>query len=294
MVARREASLNKLVVLVGETASGKSKLSLEIAKKYTGEILCADSWTVRKSMNIGTAKPSAAEQKAVPHHLLDIVEPDEPFTAADFKRLAIKTIHDIQTRHNLSILVGGTGLYVDAVCYDFSFLPGENSNERELLNTTSIEDLLVIAQQRGIDLTNVDLRNKRRIIRAIESEGQKPSRSELRSNTLILGIKIPSEELPQRIEARVDAMLAAGLKQEVKELARHYGWETEGMKGIGYREWREYFEGTQTLEQTRERIIAATKNLAKRQRTWFKRNADIQWVDSSAAAMQLVAGFVAS
>jgi tRNA dimethylallyltransferase len=267
--------MNKLVVLLGETASGKSALGLDIAKKYNGEIICSDSWTVRKYMDIGTAKPSGKEQQAIPHHLLDVVEPDEPFTAADFKRLANEVVADVQSRGKLPIMVGGTGLYIDAVVYDYSFVGGEGTLDRDELGAISAEELADKARDQGIDLTDIDVRNKRRIIRAMESGGQKPTRSALPNNVVLCGTK--PQELVARIEQRVDTMLAAGLEAEVKRLAEQYGWEAEAMKGIGYREWREYFEGVQTLEQTRARIILATKNLAKRQRTWFKRNPDIFW-----------------
>lgn len=289
MVAQR---MNKLVVLLGETASGKSALGLDIAKKNNGEIICSDSWTVRKFMDIGTAKPSKKEQQDVPHHLLDVVAPDEPFTAADFKRLANVAIDDIQGRGKLPIMVGGTGLYIDAVVYDYSFLGGEGTLDRDKLGLMTAEELADMARDQGIDLTDIDVRNKRRIIRAMESGGEKPTRSELPNNVLIISRTLNREELQDRIEKRIDDMLAAGLETEVKQLADQYGWEVEAMKGIGYREWREYFEGNQSLEQTRDRIIAATKNLAKRQRTWFKRNPDIQWVSSPEEAEALIADFL--
>jgi len=269
--------MNKLVVLLGETASGKSALGLDIAKKHDGEIICSDSWTVRKFMDIGTAKPSKKEQHDVPHHLLDVVAPDEPFTAADFKRLTNKAIADIQSRGKLPIMVGGTGLYIDAVVYNYSFLGGEGTLDRGELGALSAEELADMARGQGIDLTDIDVRNKRRIIRAMEAGGQKPTRGTLSNDVLLIGRTLNRDDLQERIEQRVDAMLADGLEQEVKQLSEKYGWGAEALKGIGYREWQDYFEGTQSLETTRERIIAATKNLAKRQRTWFKRNPDIYW-----------------
>lgn len=284
--------MNKLVVLLGETASGKTALGLDIAKKHNGEIICSDSWTVRKFMDIGTAKPTQKEQQDVPHHLLDVVMPGEPFTAADFKRLANEAIADIQSRGKLPIMVGGTGLYIDAVVYDYSFLGGEGTLDRDVLGAMTAEQLADMARGQGIDLTDVDVRNKRRIIRAMESGGQKPTRSDLPNNVLIISRTLYRDELQDRIERRVDAMLAAGLEAEVKWLSTEYGWDTEALKGIGYREWRDYFEGDQSLETTRERIISATKNLAKRQRTWFKRNPDIHRVASAKEAEALINDFV--
>lgn len=289
MVAKQ---MNKLIVLLGETASGKSQLGLDIAKKHNGEIICSDSWTVRKFMDIGTAKPSQKEQQDVRHHLLDVVAPDEPFTAADFKRLVNAAIADVQSRGKLPIMVGGTGLYIDAVVYDYSFLGGEGTLDRDELGAKSAEELVEMAQDQGVDLTDVDVRNKRRIIRAMESGGEKPTKSELREGTLLLGLSVNATDLQQRIINRIDTMLTAGLEDEVKHLSEEYGWEAEALKGIGYREWRDYFEGNQSLEQTRERIISATKNLAKRQRTWFKRNPDIHWVASPEAAKALIKDFL--
>jgi tRNA dimethylallyltransferase len=149
-----------------------------------------------------------------------------------------------------------------------------------------LSELLQEANAQKIDLTDIDTRNKRRVIRAIEAKGEKPTKKELRSNTLVVGLRVEPEELMHRIGQRTDRMLAAGLEQEVKSLADRYGWEAEPMKGIGYREWQAYFSGGQSLEETRQRIVSATNNLAKRQRTWFKRNPDIQWFGSAAEAYE--------
>jgi tRNA dimethylallyltransferase len=286
MVAKRPGT--ELLVITGTTASGKTDLALRIAKAYGGEIISADSWTVYKRFDIGTAKSTITQQKAVKHHLLDVREATDGFNTPMFKELAEKAIQDIQKRGKLPILVGGTGLYIDSVLYDFGFLPSVPPHERERFNRMSLPELLEIAQLQGIDLTDIDTRNKRRVIRAIEAKGEKPTKKELRANSLVIGLWPESEEVKRRIEKRVDEMLAAGLEQEVKSLADKYGWDVEPMKGIGYREWRDYFAGHQGLERTRARIISATNNLAKRQRTWFKRNPDIQWFSSAAEAYDFV------
>lgn len=267
-----------LLVVVGETASGKSALALQLAEQFNGELICADSWTVRRECTIGTAKPTADEQARVPHHLLDVVGPDEDFTAAVFKRLANEAIANITARGKLPILVGGTGLYVDGVLYDFNFLPEGKPGLRDELNDLSIPELLSRIDATGLDLEGVDIRNKRRLIRLLETGGAEQTKTELRPNTIILGLQPDRDVLKERITLRVDAMLAAGLEQEVKGLADRYGWDCEGLKGIGYREWREYFEGSVDLEITRQRIISSTVGLAKRQRTWFKRNKSIHWL----------------
>lgn len=269
-----------LLVIIGETASGKSELAMQLAEQFNGELICADSWTVRREVNIGTAKPSAEDQATVPHHLLDVVGPDEDFTAAVFKRLANQAIDDIFSRGKLPILVGGTGLYIDGVLYDYGFLPAGDRSDREKLNKLNIQELLSRIKELGIELGDIDARNKRRLIRLIETNGERPKKQELRPNTLVIGLKVDHDELKQRIIARTDAMLAAGLERETKQLYEQYDWNCEALKGVGYAQWRGYFEGAQTMAETRDKIIKATLDLAKRQRTWFKRNKSVQWLDT--------------
>jgi tRNA dimethylallyltransferase len=267
-------------VIVGETASGKSALGLRLAQTFNGEIICADSWTVRREVNIGTAKPSTEEQALVPHHLLDVVGPGEDFTAAVFKDLALQAIDDIAGRGKLPIMVGGTGLYVDGVIFDYGFLEQGDREARKTYDHMSNEQLIELIQNEGINLGDVDTRNKRRLIRLLETKGAVPTRHELRKHTLVFGLKIDREVLKDRIEKRVDAMLEAGLEHEVQELAQRYGWDCEALKGVGYAQWKDYFSGSQNLVETRHKIIKATQDLAKRQRTWFKRNKSIHWLDT--------------
>jgi tRNA dimethylallyltransferase len=276
------AAKPELLVIIGETGSGKSDLALKVAKAYRGEIISADSWTVYRGFDIGTGKPTITQQKAVKHHLIDVREPTDGFNAPMFKDMAQKAIADIQKRRKLAILVGGTGLYIDSVLYDFGFLP--DSDERGELDKLELKELLELAKSRNIDLTGIDTRNKRRVIRAIEAKGQKPTRGKLLKNTLVIGLQLPREELLVRVEERIDKMLAAGLEQEVEALAEKCGWDIEPMKGIGYREWRDYFEGRRGIGETRARIISSTMGLAKRQRTWFKRHENIQWFSSTGQA----------
>lgn len=281
-----------LVVVVGETASGKSALALDLALKFDGEIICADAMTVRRGVDIGTAKPTADERKRIPHHLLDVVEPCEDFTAAVFKRMALEAISDISARGKLPILAGGTGLYVDSVLYDYSFLPPGDRKAREELNRLDVETLQQKVQEKNLDTSGIDMRNKRRLIRLLETDGARGKSGPIRQNTLIVGMRIEREKLQGRIEKRVDEMLAAGLENEVAKLAKQNGWKCEALKGIGYREWHEFYENTQTLEQTRNRIIKSTLDLAKRQRTWFKRNESIQWFQNTSQAMDTTRKFL--
>jgi len=266
-----------LLVVVGETASGKSALALELAKKFDGELICADSWTVYKDFNIGTAKPSNLERAQIPHHLLDVADPRGGFSAVVFQQLAQTAIDAIHRRGKLPIMVGGTGLYIDSVLYHYGFLAPPPAELREKLNGMSLPEVLELAKERGLNTSGIDVRNKRRVIRLIENDGQLPTKKELRPNTLLIGINTPRETLKERVTQRVDHMLTQDLKFEVEKLANKYGWEAEPMKGIGYREWREYFEGSLNVEEVRQRIIKSTMDLAKRQRTWFKRNNSIHW-----------------
>lgn len=288
-----------LVVVVGETASGKSALALELARRFDGELICADSWTVYKGFDVGTAKPPLAEQREIRHYLLDVADPKQGFSAVAFQRLARWAISDIQARGKLPIMVGGAGLYIDSVLFDYQFLPVPPQGIREELSALTLGELQQRAHDQGLDTTGIDLRNKRRIIRLIENNGMRPTKGQMRENVLILGIAVDREHLRERVTQRVDAMLAAGLKHEVRQLAEQYGWEAEPMKGIGYREWQPYFEPRpelhQDLEQTRERIISATMGLAKRQRTWFKRNERIHWLhepNTLAESVELVTTFI--
>lgn len=281
-----------LVVIVGETASGKSKLALELARRFNGEIISADSWTVRRGVDIGTAKPSPKERNEIPHHLVDIIDPCQDFTAAVFNRLANETILDIAGRGKIPIMAGGTGLYVDGVIFGYSFLPAAEKALREQLNQMDIRQLLLFIQQRNYSLDNIDIRNKRRLIRLIETNGARPARNSWRPNTLLIGLSLPREELRERIEERTKHMIAAGLEGEVKHLAEKYGWDCEALKGIGYQEWRLYFEGVQDIQTTQARIMKDTLALAKRQRTWFKRNQQIQWISKMDDAVELVTTFL--
>lgn len=286
------AGAGPLVVIVGETASGKSALAMELAERCSGELVCADSWTVYKGFDIGTAKPSTEERARIRHHLLDVADPAVGFNAVEFQKLAVAAITDISSRGKLPILVGGTGLYIDSVLFDYQFLPPTDPKLRKELNELGLAEVLKRAEEMGLDTTGIDLGNKRRVIRLIENNGRRPSKQPLRENTLVLGVMTGREQLRERITKRVDMMLEQGLEQEAHELVERYGWGAEPMKGIGYAEWQAYFDGTQDLAETRGRIIKASMDLAKRQRTWFKRNSGIQWLSDRSNAVDFVTTFL--
>ncbi len=283
-----------LIVIVGETASGKSSAALQIAQTYNGEIISADSWAVYKGMNIGTAKPSKEERRLVRHHLIDIVGPDQDYTAGLYQRDVHGTMNQIYTRGNIPIIVGGTGLYIDGVIYNFSFMKTSDKKIRQYYNSLSITQLIEEIEAKKFDLTGIDLRNKRRLIRVLETNGEIPKRSKLRANTLVIGMKVGRNQLRSNIEQRVETMFKMGLKKEVLHIVDKYGWDSEGMQGIGYKEFKLWHDGELSIRRTKQRIIKNTLALAKRQRTWFKKNRQIEWVATAAEAELLVEKFLDS
>lgn len=281
-----------LIVIVGQTASGKSAMALELAGRFNGEIVAADSRTVYKGMDIGTAKPTTDERSIVPHHLIDVVTPNNSFTAADFKHLAIEAITDIGQRGKVPILVGGTGLYIDSLLFDFTFRGPANPLRRQALERCSIEELQELLQQEGLPFPSNE-RNPRHLIRAIEAGSHRVSaKKPLRPRTLIIGVAIAPEVLQAQIEVRVERMLLAGLEQEVRHLVRDYGWGVTPLQTIGYQEFLPYLEGRMVIEEVRQALILHTRQYAKRQKTWFKRNPAIHWISKTEEAVDLVTTFL--
>lgn len=282
-----------LVVLVGETASGKTALAIKLAQQYNGEIICADSRTVYTGMDIGTAKPTAAEQAAVPHHLINVVSPDQPFTVADFKCLALKAIEDISSRSKVPFLVGGTGLYVDAVIYDFDFSDLPDPVERARLQKMTIQELQQEIVQKGYDLPK-NSQNPRHLMRVIETEGAvtQSENRELRPNTLLIGLSIDREELRAKLAKRVEKMIADGLIRETEELLHHYGPDAQALQSTGYKAIRRYLSGELSLAEAKADFVRNDWQLAKRQRTWFKRNKSIHWLRKQKEIEDLITTFL--
>ena len=266
----------RLVVITGPTASGKSALAMEIAQQHKGEIICADSRTVYKGMDIGTGKPSAHDRAIVPHHLLDVVEPNQSFTAAQFKKLANEAIQAITARGALPILVGGTGLYIDAVIFDYQFGQLADMAQRAVLMSKTITELQNICNENNIPLP-INNKNKRHLVRAIELNGLPQAKRELRDNTLVVSITMEIDVLEQRIRKRTLQMFNAGVIKEAQSLGQKYGWDTEAMTANIYRFCHEILQGSMSQAEAIERIIKSDKSLAKRQRTWLKRNPYIVW-----------------
>lgn len=289
MAAGMERPEPPLVVIVGPTASGKTALAVKLARQYGGEIVCADSRTIYKYMDIGTAKPSIEEQALVPHWGLDLVEPGERFTAADFKRYALATIAEIRTRGHVPFLVGGTGLYVDAVLFDYQFGAEVDPQLRSRLNSLSVEQLQKHCIKNSVELPENTL-NKRYLIRAIEQRGINHKRNkEVVANSIVVGIATDREILRHRIEDRTEQLFAEGVVEEAKTLSERYGWGSEAMTGNVYPIARSYLEGDVTLVDAKRQFSTQDWQLARRQLTWLRRNQYIKWLELADAEHYIAA-----
>ncbi len=276
-MAARFIDEHPLLVIVGPTASGKTGLAIDIAKRFSGEIICADSRTVYKHMDIATAKPTPSEQQGIPHWGLDLVMPNEPFSVADFKKYADEKIIEIQKRGHMPILVGGTGLYVNAVLYNYQFGGSVNKKLRSELQQLSLDKLYDYCRVNQINLPE-NYKNKRYVIRAIENNNSEIVRnSEPVYKNIIVGITTDKNTLLQRIVGRIEQMLENGVVDEAKKLGNKYGWQAESMKSNMYQNIRKYLNGEATVEELKEQSRVSDWRLAKRQMTWFKRDKNIHW-----------------
>jgi len=267
-----------LVVIVGPTASGKTALAVELAQRYGGEIICADSRTVYRGMDIGTAKPTPEERRRVPHWGLDLVEPNQRFTAADFQQYARSKIDDIRLRGKIPFLVGGTGLYIDGVIFDYEFGSDANPVLRKKLEQYTVNQLHEYCKNNNVKLPE-NSSNKRYIIRAIEQNAINNRRkAQPIQNSIIVGIATNTNELRTRIERRTEQLFADGVVDEAKKLGNKYGWNNEAMTGNIYRLVWQYVAGDLTLGEVKQRFITKDWQLAKRQLTWLRRNPYIQWM----------------
>jgi tRNA dimethylallyltransferase len=267
-----------LVVVVGPTASGKTTTAIEIAKKHNGEVICADSRTIYIGMDIATAKPTKKEMQGVVHWGLDLVTPDEQFSVADFKDYASKKIADIRRRGKLPILVGGTGLYIDSVIFDYQFGSPVDMQKREQLEIMTIDDLYEYCNKNNILLPE-NSKNKRYVIRAIETADQtKKRRLTPLENTIIVGITTDKLILRQKIDDRIHNMFDAGVVEETQHLVQQYDWKSQAMTSNIYSIVHKYLDGELTLQQAHDSASTADWRLAKRQLTWLKRNSFVHWL----------------
>ncbi len=280
----------KVVVILGATATGKSNCAIELAKKYHGEIISGDSMLVYRQMNIGTAKPSAEELAAVTHHLVDILPPDANFSVVDFKEQAQKLIHEINERGHLPIIAGGTGLYIKALLEDYAFNSVEENSElrARLQQLAETEGGMAVYKKlqeiAPAEAERIHPNNVRRVIRALEAamSGEKINQhgaEEMPYDALVIGLEMERSALYNRINKRVDMMLKAGLEDEVRNLLENgVSSECQSMQSIGYRQMVWYLECGMPYEMAVDKLKQATRNFAKRQITWYKKMPYINWI----------------
>ena len=287
----------KVVVIVGPTASGKTAISIELAKKINGEIISSDSMQIYKDMDIGTAKVTKEEAEGIKHYLIDCVSPDERYTVSDFKRDAENAIKEILEKGKTPIVVGGTGLYVNSLIYGIEYqdMKFDEQYRNELMEKAESEQGLdkLWNEANRIDpeaMTKISRNDKKRIVRVLEiykATGKNKTEQEIlsRQNGVkydykVFGITMDREKLYDRINRRVDIMIENGLEQEVRNLLEKYNEFPTAMQGLGYKEVVEYFDGILTREEMIEKIKQESRRYAKRQLTWFRKNKETIWLDS--------------
>ncbi len=284
---------NKLIAIVGPTASGKTALAIQLAEKYNGEIICADSRTIYKDLNIGTAKPNLQEQAEIRHHLLDIIEPNESFNAAEFTTLCRKYVSDIQKAGKVPFIVGGTGLYIDAFLFGYRFR--SNSSSLDLTNMSQEQKTELAATMYPSEFEKIDGKNNRRIEQLLtRGPAQQSDRNLLKYDCLIIGLQPDMLTLKHNIAQRTEYMLNNGLVQETKYMRKKYGDNIPAFHTIGYKETLQYLNGDLNKVELAENINRSTYQLARRQITWFKRNKAIIWINQPKEALNYVKQYVSS
>lgn len=272
---------------MGPTASGKTALSLRVAQLYNTEIIAADSRTVYKGMNVGTAKPSPAEQKLVPHHCLDIAWPDHHITVAEFAQHAKKAQKTINNRGLIDVTVGGSGLFVDGFTRQYIFTTHNTKLALEYKNM-SVEHLQQIIVKNNLPMPE-NSKNKRYLLNTI-SRGNAPLKQKgPLKDTLFIGIDPSKEDLIEAVTMRAQQMIQNNVEQEVKNLYKTYGADCKALNGGIYKTFKPYIDGKVSLQEAIDATIQSDINLSKRQRTWFKRHKDITWFNDGVQAYNWLA-----
>lgn len=286
--------MEKVIIIVGPTAVGKTNLSIKLAKKLKSEIISGDSMQVYKGMDIGTGKVTEEEMDQIPHHMLDILTPDRPFSVADYQKYVQNKISELNQRSTIPLIVGGSGLYIQAVLYDYIF----SEQKRDETRTNQLEarmetegNLALYEELQKVDpeqAEKIHPNNKRRVIRALEVyQATEKTLSERRSEQsktskydyYIIGLKMDREALYEKINKRVDSMIKNGLIEEVQHLYAQGYEHTQAMKAIGYKELIPYIKGEADLASAVELLKRNSRRYAKRQYTWFKNQMNIHWYD---------------
>ena len=289
----------KVIVIAGPTASGKTALGIELAKKLNGEVISADSMQIYKDMTIGTAKPLPEEMGEIKHHLIDFVSPDERYSVAEFKKDAEEEIEGILAKGKQPIIVGGTGLYIDALIYGIEYPDIEFDEEyrNKLLEKAETEEGLkeLYEEAKRIDeeaVSKISCNDKKRLTRIIElykatgktkTELEIESRkNEIKYDYKVFAINMDREKLYDRINLRVDLMMKQGLIEEVKDIIKKYSKFPTAMQGLGYKEVVQFLNGELTEEEMIDKLKQETRRYAKRQLTWFRKDKEIIWIDGLA------------
>ena len=285
----------KLIFIVGPTSVGKTKLSVDIAKEFSGEIISCDSMQIYREFNIGTAKITEEEIRGINHYMIDILDGNQKFNVSEYKKMVEKYIEIIYSHNNIPIFAGGTGLYVNSILYDFKFTESEEPNNlREQITefyekngTNLLYDLLLYLDYSSRE--KIHKNNIKRVIRAIEvclntgKEFSKQCKDYENNNDkydyLIIGLTLDRKILYDKINSRVDIMINNGLVEEASSLYKKYGEYSQAFTAIGYKEFIPYFKREITLESCIDNIKQNSRKYAKRQFTWFNRNENIHWID---------------
>ena len=295
--------MDKILIIVGPTAIGKSDLALKLALDLKGEIINADSMQVYQEMSIGTAKPDISSFKNVKHHLYSIRSVKELFSVADFQKEIVSKVQEVTNRGKLPIVVGGTGLYIRAFLYGYKFDDYKQEQPRVALDVKTNEELLdYLREIDPVSASRIHVNNRKRLMRAItifESIGK--SKSELEDlqekkpiyDAKIIGLTMSREKLYDRINQRVDKMINDGLEQEALNVIKLAPSRSTALQAIGYKEFKPYFEGVVTLEKVRETIQKNTRNYAKRQYTFFRNKLNVNWFDLEKNSLEEIKNKVA-
>lgn len=291
-------SNKKLIVILGQTAAGKTSFSVTLAKKFQGEVVSADSRQIYKGMNIGTGKITKKEMRGIPHYLLDIVSPRTKFSVAQYQKKAVGAINRIIKKNKVPFLVGGSPFYIYSVVDGWQFPKMKKDLKlRQQLDKKSPEELFKMLKKLAPERTKtIEQKNKRRLVRAIEIaktlDKVLPLKKSSLFDCLLFGVDISKEELEKRISKRVDEMVASGLQKEVRMLVRKYGFNSVLKESIDYGEWEEYLKGKTTQEKVIERIKQNHLKLSKHQMTWFKKDQRIHWIKNQGEAEKLIKDFL--
>lgn len=288
----------KVLVIAGATAVGKTSCSIALAKHFHGEIINGDAMQVYQGLDIGTAKITKAEQESIPHHLLDTYTIQDTYHVKRFQTEGRERISTITKQGHLPIVCGGTGLYIKSLLYDYTFSEQKKDEDfiafLETLSNAQLYALLIQVDQKACD--TIHPHNRKRLIRALEMAHLGNKKSDVINrqehsmcyDAYLIGLTIPREQLYRRIEQRFEIMMKQGLLEEVTSLVEQDSqiWERQCFQAIGYKEWKPYFEGSATIAQCAEQIIKNTKNFAKRQDTWFRNQLPMHWYDTQNEAWQ--------